>query len=319
MEREPHITLPPSPIKRRGWQRDVDHLKELTALRRETDIFKDELSVKVDTQGFPYFFLLPLSDVHLGHIGTDYEALETYIRTIQEYPFYTVTLGDMGDFFNPKILASAMMGDVVDAGGQMEAIQGFYGAIKEKTLGIVDGNHERFSHSASGVEVYRWITEDAGIPLLNSGAEMNLDVNGIQYKGILAHRFAKVNSMFNKTHAGKQAARFHSEDIDFVISGDKHLGAAEQTYMGGKPITVIQTGTFKTDDQWGKSVGFIEPPNIFFPVLAFDTRRKNIEVVRDLDAAVEFAEAIEDIWKRGRKKDLRKKKEAVKDTKVETI
>ena len=25
MEREAKITLPPSPIRRRGWQRDVDH------------------------------------------------------------------------------------------------------------------------------------------------------------------------------------------------------------------------------------------------------------------------------------------------------
>ncbi|MCR4284473.1 MAG: hypothetical protein NUV97_00320 [archaeon] len=314
MERETRITLPPSPIHRRGFARDIERLQELQTLRKETDIFKDRLPVRVETD-YPYFFLLPLSDVHLGHVGVNYEALKTYVKTIQEYPFYTLTLGDMGDFFNPKILAHAMLGDVINPGAQMEAMQGFYGALGHKVLGIVDGNHERFAESAAGVEVYRWITEDAGIPLLNSGAVMDLKVNDVEYKGLLAHRFAKVNSMFNKTHGGLQQIRFHAEPLDFVISGDKHLGAATQTFQGGRPITVVQTGTFKTDDQWGKSVGFIEPPNIFFPVLAFDTRvKKPVLQITDLDQAVEFTEAIDDIWKKGRAKDKRK---AVKNTGVQ--
>lgn len=298
MEKQPIILPESKRIQRRGWQDSLKRVQELSTDRESVDIWQDRFSLSVDTQGLPYFFILPISDVHIGHQGTDYARLSEYVSAIQKYPFYVVTIGDMGDFFNPKILAHAMKDDVLSVDDQMEMIMTFFGAIKEKTIGIIGGNHENFARNASGIDPYRWMAREVEAPLVNSGGILDLKVNDQEYKAKFAHKFSNVNSMFNRTHAGKQAARFHAEALDVVVSGDKHVGAAEKMTLGGRDLVVVQTGTFKTNDMWGKEMGFIDKATPFFPILAFDGRRHNVEAIVDLEAGIEFCETVKHLWKK---------------------
>lgn len=293
----PNVLLPDT-AKAFTWREEVDRMRRLKGEKKDFELWRDSLDVKVETQGLPYFFLMPLSDVHIGAIGTDYDSLQKYVTAIKDNPIYTVLLGDMGDFFNPKILSHAMMGDVATPDEQMEIIRTFFTEIKDHTLGMVTGNHEGFAENSAGIDPYRWMARDLGIPLLKAGSVMTLDVDREQYRLKLFHKIARYNSSLNNTHAGKQVLRMAEDNVDVVVSGDKHMGAYETTVFKDRIGHVLQTGTFKTDDEWGRKEGFVPTPQVFFPMMAFDSRRHNIETVRDLDAAVEFVNVFADYSKK---------------------
>lgn len=293
----PNVLLPDT-AKAFTWREEVDRMRRLKGEKKDFELWRDSLDVKVETQGLPYFFLMPLSDVHIGAVGTDYDSLQKYVTAIKDNPIYTILLGDMGDFFNPKILSHAMMGDVATPDEQMEIIRTFFSEIKDHTLGMVTGNHEKFAENSAGIDPYRWMARDLGIPLLRAGSILTLNVDDQSYRVKVFHKIARYNSSFNYTHAAKQVGRMGDDNIDLVVGGDKHLGAIESTVFKDRVLHASQTGTFKTDDAWGREEGFIPKPQVFFPMHAFDGRRHNIENVRDLDAAVEFVNVFADYSKK---------------------
>lgn len=278
----------PTPIQEsRTWADQLDQFKRLKGEKKKSEIWKDGERYKIETNGLPYCPIMGLSDIHLGAIGTDYEALGKYVRAINDYGIQVFLAGDLADLFNPKILSHAMLGDVNTPDEQLDAARSFLHEIKDNCLGIIGGNHEDFAKNSAGIDVYRWINRDTGIPLLKAGSKIEIEVNDQKYNIAIWHKLIN-NSRFNNTHAGKQALRMATEGMDLIMSGDKHIGALEQFVHQRRIANVVQLGTFKVDDSWGREGGMHPLPQVFFPVHFFDGRRHNIEHIRDLDAATEL-------------------------------
>ncbi len=278
------IHKPLAPFKE-TFQDSLDRMKSIQELREPLQIWKDEVNVRVDTGKMPYFFLLPLSDLHLGSEYTDYTFVEKALKFSKDNHVQQAHFGDIGDFFSPKIIPEAMMDTVANPDEQMKAIRDFYEEYKNNILFSVSGNHDDWVRKASGVEPYRWLTQDLNIPLLNSGGHVNLDVNGINYKILGYHAIGKFNSSFNLTHAGKRMLELQ-EDADVVISGHRHQFAMEKSQLRDKKVLVVQLGTTKTEDMFGKrSYGLGPKPQIGFPVLMFNGVTKNVEAIEDLTQA----------------------------------
>lgn len=281
------IVAPRATNEAAQWKREYDRLQALKGETKDTERYQRNLEVSAETQGIPYFFLCFQSDIHLGAAGTDYEAVDEYREAIANYPIYTILLGDLADYFNPKILPHAMMGDLTTPDLQMQSIEGYLNGIDDKVLGMVTGNHEAFATNASGIDPNHWITEKYQIPLLQAGSVLDLHVDDQEYKVAMWHKIGKYNSSLNNTHAGKQMLRMAHDNLDMVVSGDKHIGASEQFVFKDRVARSTQLGTFKTSDAWGREEGMIPPPQVFFPIYAFDGRRKQITEL-DLGTAKEF-------------------------------
>ena len=289
MER-PTIALPKEAVNF-SWKNSLLTLQKLQVLHKERWV--DKVDIKVKTTGIPYFLFMPLSDFHIGAKGTDYKALKSHLELIKNYGVSTILLGDMGDFFSPTVIPSGMMDDVVNPNEQAEIIRSFFKEYREGILSVVSGNHEGWNKKTSGFDLYTYLASELEIPLLNSGGVVNIKVDKERYRLRLFHKVARLNSQFNYTHAGKQALRLGGIDnLDMVISGDKHLGAVETTTYGDKKVIVAQLGTFKTNDPFGKDIGMPQKPTIFFPIFALDGRQHNIEYFSNPTSAVEFYETM---------------------------
>jgi len=284
--------IKPEPTKPTTFNDELQRIKELQKQREPLQIWKDEVDIQVDTGRFPYFLVMPLSDLHVGSQHTDYHELEKYLEAIDRYPIYTVLLGDLGDFFGPFKHPTGIAEDVVSADAQLMTLRKFFLQYKEKILCAVTGNHDDWVYKTAGIEPYRWLTEDLNIPLLNSGGLLNLDVNGVKYRILLYHAIARYNSSFNPTHAGKRMLELH-RDADIVISGDKHrFGMEKLTHRDKKPY-IIQLGTFKTEDAYGKrSYGMAPHPQAGFPILFLSAQAKNVEAIENLETAKDFVDRI---------------------------
>ena len=182
----------PTPKDTQDFDRLLSRYKALTDLQNETEIWRDGIELHVDTNGAPYFAMVPLSDMHIGHRGVDIEALTDYINYLRNYPIHTILVGDLGDFFSPTAHADGMLQDVLTPDDQLLLLRRFMQEFQEKILASVqDPSHTDWIRSRAGIEPHRWMTEDLDIPLLKSGSVMNLTVNDQRYKILLFHAIAR--------------------------------------------------------------------------------------------------------------------------------
>ena len=268
-----------------SFQEALDRMKAIQEIRKPLDIFKDRVDIKIDTGKVPYFFYMPIGDTHFGAEGVDYGYIEKALSYAQRNNVQIGTHGDLGDMFSPKIIAEAMMDTVANPDEQAMTIRKFYEEYQKNILYGVSGNHDDWVRKASGVELYRWMVQDLNIPLLNAGGSLHLNINGIDYKGLMYHAIGKFGSSFNGTHAGKQMLRMQ-EDADFAISAHTHNFSEEKTQMRDKKVMVVVVGTPKTEDKFGKrSFGLGAKPQTGWPTLMFDGTKKNIEIIEDMETA----------------------------------
>jgi len=263
-------------------------LHQLSEATRQKELWRDEVEIKVQTRGLPFMFL-PLSDLHIGASGVDYQSLQKHLVFIKRNPVYTVLVGDLADNFSVVSHPSGMAEDVVAPTDQWSVVRAFFKEYQDKILANVGGGqHDFWIKEKAGVDIFRWMTEDLNIPLLKTGGLLKLDIDDSKFKVRLWHKIARLNSQFNYTHAGKQALRLGADDSDVIITGDKHLGGIEQTHIGDKKRTIVQLGTFKVEDSFGRSQGFVQHPRPFYPVLMFFPQTYNIEAIENLDQAEEL-------------------------------
>ena len=293
---------PLSIIKGSGKTPDFDRLfrniEIQQRLTKEVDLWQKEITVTTTTKS-PYFFLMPLSDLHIGGYGTDYEAMKKYLDFLEHSPVYTVLVGDLGDFFNPYRHAIGMEGNTTNQ-VQYATLREFFKKYKEKILAVVsDPSHNDWIYQTSGIDAYQWLVEDMGIPLLESGGILNLRVNDQRYRLAFFHKIAKYNSSLNPTHAGKRVLERHAEDIDFVVSGHIHRGSFEITpVIRGEKKGIIQLGTFKMSHKWADRLGYVGKADIFFPTIFLRSDRKDFEIIQEPTNAQELIRTISDFSKK---------------------
>ena len=283
---KPPIVEKPKQKKSSSLSEQLTTLHQLAEKTRQKELWRNEVKIRVETRGLP-FMLLPLSDLHIGSSGVDYQSLQRYLTFLKENPVYTVLVGDLADNFSPVKHPTAMKEDVVSPTEQWAVARSFFKEFEDKILAVVSGNHDEWT-GAVGIDIYRWLTEDLNIPLLKGGGTLRLNIDNSEFKVRLWHKIARLNSQFNYTHAGKQALRLGADDSDVIITGDKHLGGIEQTHIGDKKRTIVQLGTFKVEDSFGRSQGFVQRPKPFYPVLMFFPHTHNIETIQNLDQAKEL-------------------------------
>jgi hypothetical protein len=291
----PPVVEKPQQLQSPSLSEQLTTLQQLSEATRQKELWRDEVEIKVKTRGLP-FMLLPLSDLHIGSGGVDYQSLKKHLDFIKRNPVYTILVGDLADNFSPIKHPTAMKEDVVSPTDQWAVARSFFREYEDKILAVVSGNHDEWT-GAVGIDIYRWLTEDLNIPLLKGGGLLRLNIDDAQFKVRLWHKIARLNSQFNYTHAGKQALRLAGDDSDVIITGDKHLGGIEQTHIGDKKRTIVQLGTFKVEDSFGRSQGFVQRPKPFYPVLMFFPNTHNIEAVENLDQAEELIDGMVKYYK----------------------
>jgi isochorismate hydrolase len=274
------------------FDRHLQRLQALQELRSETAMWRDKVDVHIDTHGKPFFYFMPTADWHLGAQGCDMEALSEHLGYIKSH-VHTALVGDLGDFFSPTQHPDGMMGDVITSDDQLLLLRRFMEQYQDRILATVqDDSHTDWVRQSAGIEPYRWMTEDLGIPMLNNGGLLTMTVNNERYTASLYHDIARYNSSFNRTHALKRMREL-DRPADIVVGGHRHIGAMEKAvHQEGKPV-FVQMGTFKTIDDYGIRRGMIPAPQVFYPTLFLDGRRHNVEMIEDMETAREFIDAVE--------------------------
>jgi hypothetical protein len=198
--------------------------------------------------------------------------------------------------FMPGKVPSGAQNDV-SVEMQLHTVREFFREYQDLILAnISDPSHTGWLDQISGVDFYRWITEDLQIPLLETGGTLGIKVNDQHYNLSLWHQIAQYNSSLNPLNAHRRIAQMHSEDDpDLVISGHVHKGSSEvDKTIRNKKRLLIQCGTFKTQpgDKYGRK-GFVGGVTQFHPLILLRADRHDFEMVEDLEGAKDTLDMIE--------------------------
>lgn len=275
-----------------SFEQHLDRIERLQEIKKETDLWKEDITIEVKTNGFPFFCMRPIADMHLGGVGVDMKAVREHLSDIKKYPIYTSLVGDLGDFFGPYNHPDGMYGDVIGADDQLAALRRFFEEYKEKILCTVqDPSHTDWIRQETGVEPQRILVENLGITALVSGGIMTLKVDTQEYKILLFHQIGRGASSVNLTGPGKRMLDQAAESIDLCINGHTHIGSMEKLVKRMKKAVVLQLGTFKLYDDYVRRNGMKPNAQVFFPTLFFDGRKHNIEMIEDRESAVGWIDA----------------------------
>jgi predicted MPP superfamily phosphohydrolase len=238
---------------------------------------------------------MPLSDLHLGHRGVDYAALERRLAFAREFDVKILLLGDLIDGFIPGKLASGMV-DQAPIRDQVRAATQMLKEYQDLILcNVSTPHHDGWTYQLTGVDLHEVMARDLDIPLIESGGSVSIAINEVSpYEVAVFHKIKGRNSSINLTHGSKVVVKEHGEyNPDLVVSGHYHKSSVETTKVAGKKRGLIVCGTLKGHDKYGQREGYIGGVDIdAFPVVFLRTDEHDFTIVESMKQAGEFIDGM---------------------------
>lgn len=169
--------------------------------------------------------LLGIADIHIGSPQSHLNKLINVLKTTDDRTFF-LFLGD--------ILDNAIIDSVGDVYEQTDSPQGalkefirILDSIKERTLGVIQGNHEHRTKKRVGIDILEILCTERNIPYSPDILVLDLAVGTnarrgtkrrIQYTIVAGHGYSASRSVGGKITANGRI-------IDVVVNGDIYLTA----------------------------------------------------------------------------------------------
>lgn len=217
------------------------------------------------------FMLVPLGDLHLDSPGTDLEMFERWVAPLDRSKHRTgILMGDVLDNW-VRPLAHLYSTSEVPAPEGWILLQHYLERIGQDLDLSVGGNHDAWSgHS----DVLAMLMDQYGV--LHRGNSIRVAYrcrNGREITVHARHTWPG-RSMWNEVHGLKRAARMGVRDT-ILLGGHTHVSgeALEKDPMTGKLTFCFQVASFKTEDDFADTIGFLDRHISPAVALVIDPRR----------------------------------------------
>lgn len=251
-------------------------------------------AIKHDLGDFKEVSILPIADLHLGDIRSDFKKISGYLDYIKETPnAFTILNGDLMD----AAIASSI-GDTYGASLQpMEQLSQcvkLFEPIKEKVLAVLPGNHEERIYRQDGLDLTQIMCNQLGIGerYADTGALLFVRVGS----NVREHNERKVSYTIYATH-GRGSGRTEGAkvkrlsdlasivDADIYIHSHTHLPIIfKQSFfrvnMGNSSVAkvdklFVNTGSTLDFGGYAETAGF-KPASLETPIIRLDGTRKRM-------------------------------------------
>jgi hypothetical protein len=150
---------------------------------------------------------------------------------------------------------AAVIASSMPASQQWEWLQRIIKKLLPKLVAIVGGNHEAWTVSMTGLDLYKYIAKLLAVPYDADEITLNAKMKGVSYVGTIRHKY-RFNSTFNPEHSVRRLWELGDDDFDFGVVCDKHVATVAPFVRHRRERWVIRPGTYQTNSKFAKSVGF---------------------------------------------------------------
>lgn len=231
------------------WREYVAVAQQRQALRKKASFSQDFMRVgmKKEFGAAGPIAVVPLSDLHIGAMATDYTALLEITEGILANPNVFVILnGDLTETTATFKNALAVHSQVFDIEEQHAIVESWLQEIAPKVISAGWDNHavERQERDIAMSPMKHLLNRL--FRYHNGQGRVDLELGGEIYRLLVSHKLAGV-SIFNRLHGAKRAIRLEYPEVDIVITGDYHTPAMEEYYDGQHKRLAIMAGNLKID------------------------------------------------------------------------
>lgn len=202
----------------------------------------------VEIYGNDPIIILPVGDLHIGHIAVDiHELISNWKEFLRTDNIFLVLMGDYIEHF---ILMSGVFGifeQILTPDMQMRFFEKLIGIAPERILSALASRgrqHDAQSYASIGYSLIANTLGRYDIPCLGNQGLLKVKINDIVYKIALAHH-GRFHSYFNACHAAHQLIAVEYRDADCAITAHKHEFAMLEQFYGGKMEHLISCPTYK--------------------------------------------------------------------------
>lgn len=242
--------LDDTPAKEVDFWESIKMAKELKEKYSSVSAGRNHETVFVDVN--KPIVVMPISDIHIGSFGTDYEALEDLTKTIlQDENLYVMLVGDLTQM-SIKLRSVIEVGDnMLTPGMQFRVMEAWLDVIQHKVLCATWCNHAVMREenvigwSPSGKELAKRFLYFNGI------GHVNVVVGDQEYKMAVSH-FFQGRSMLNPVHAQMRYGRMQGLDREIIIAGDSHVPGMMHYTDGPNLRLAINCGTLQTSSGYAQ-------------------------------------------------------------------
>ncbi len=233
--------------------------------------------------------ILPLGDIHIEH-DCDIKKLEKDVDEIKENGYYTTLIGDIFDVgFLNNVKDLKQHKDLNEA---MKMVKDVLSPIKDRILGMVDGNHDIRVSKAIGFDIVRELADDLDIRYSSGQAVLDLRVGkrgNTSRVGRYAYSIALVHGWGGGRTMGAKANKITQfadiwEGIDLFVMGHVH---SPMSIPSARFAFDARTGTFRTREVrsivlgayqgytlYAEQIALKPAPSLRYIVKLFDDEKK---------------------------------------------
>lgn len=237
---------------------DIEDIKEaalrLSEAKKERTRKKEDQHIRFSHGPVAIVFL---GDQHIGNAGTDLARMYREQEIILDTPgAYVWQMGDLVDNFIIGKLMAENMKPASPVWHQWRMGGEYLKDFASRLLAVCGGNHEAWTLRLVGIDFSKEVVPGAGV--LYDADEINatLHIGDHRIKVRSRHKW-KNKSQYNQTHGQEWSMRFENGEPDVYVGAHTHTGAvARETVHGKRRKMSIQTGAYKTIDDFARVVGF---------------------------------------------------------------
>jgi hypothetical protein len=241
--------------------------------------------------------LIPLSDLHLGHMNFNTEKLTAFARYILETPdTYTILLGDQGETATRTSVGMGMFDETIHVREQIDLLYEIFKPIAAagKLWGIHPGNHEYRIPKEVGICPAELLAMRLNVPYLGFQGYHVLQVRNqntgdsqtytmMTYHGVGGG--STIGSLVNASQRGDKVC----PNCDLYLSGHTHAkNMSTSTVFNIDPVTCqlvphtryyVICGSFL--EYWGSyaEMKLLAPQSTGAPLISFGADQKDIRVI----------------------------------------
>lgn len=187
-------------------------------------------------------YIIPLTDMHLGHKGCNTKKLRLFLDYIMMHEdTWTILLGDQMENATRSSIGLGMFDEDIHTQDQLNVLYEVLKPLadKGKILGIHSGNHEFRTASLVGISPMELLAQRLDVPYLGFQAFHIIEVEGnsgtqkytmMSYHG--AGSGSTMGALINNSEKGDKICA----NVDLYISGHSHIKGSHC-----KPVYVIDT------------------------------------------------------------------------------
>ena len=221
---------------------------------------KSIIDTRLDMANCSHVKLLPIGDIHFGHKATNVEKFTDYINYIKKTPnAYMLGMGDYIENATRYSVGAGVYEQTIPPQEQLEAMIEFLEPIKDKIIGLHDGNHERRTYKDDGHTPTWSMCAILDVPYLGYTSKSYLRVGKNAYNIFSTHGISMATTVGGKLNALMKWERINPFEDIYCIDEETEI-LTKGGWKGVKDISISdalysfnpETNEIETDTVFNK-------------------------------------------------------------------